>query len=68
MTETTEAAQTVKEAGSMELIRVPAWGAEYRLSDNPEELAHLGLLPRLGMENSGGDYSVEWASRGHGTR
>jgi hypothetical protein len=41
MTETTEAQQAVEQAGSLELIRVPAWEAKYSLSDNPEELAHL---------------------------
>ena len=41
MKETTEAQQTVEEAGSTELIRVPVWEAMYSLSDNPEELAHL---------------------------
>lgn len=41
MTETTVEQQTVEDAGSRELPRVPAWEAKYRLSDNPEELAHL---------------------------
>ncbi|MCO4261518.1 hypothetical protein NG697_00940 [Pseudarthrobacter sp. MDT3-26] len=35
MTETTEGQQTVEVARSKELIRVPAWEAKYRLSDNP---------------------------------
>ncbi|WP_458113976.1 hypothetical protein M1D88_07825 [Arthrobacter sp. R1-13] len=42
MTETsTEEPQTVEDGGSLEQVHVPAWEAKYKLSENPEELAHL---------------------------
>lgn len=33
--------KTVADGGSLELLRVPAWQAKYKLSSNPEELAHM---------------------------
>jgi hypothetical protein len=42
MTETTTGDPRVAEdTGLLEQVRVPAWEAKYKLSDNPEELAQM---------------------------
>ncbi|TSE15008.1 hypothetical protein B1A87_002830 [Arthrobacter sp. KBS0703] len=42
MTEaTTGDLETIEHAGSLEQVRVPAWEAKYKLSENPEEFAHM---------------------------
>lgn len=42
MTETTTGDPgTIEDAGSLEQVRVPAWEAKYKLSDNPDEFAHM---------------------------
>jgi hypothetical protein len=32
---------TLADGGAMELVRVPAWEAKFKLNENPDELAHL---------------------------
>lgn len=42
MTETsTKGPPTHEGTGSLEQVRVPAWEAKYKLSETPEELAHM---------------------------
>ena len=42
MTETTTSdPQTRADAGSLEQVQVPAWEAKYKLSENPEDFAHM---------------------------
>lgn len=41
MTETATGDHAVEDSSVLKLVRVPAWEAKYKLSKNPEELAHL---------------------------
>lgn len=41
MAETLSDTSTLPDGGAMELVRVPAWEAKFRLNDDPDELAHV---------------------------
>jgi hypothetical protein len=40
-TTTSDDQQTIQTAGAMELVRVPAWEAKYKIGEDPEEMAHF---------------------------
>jgi hypothetical protein len=37
----TEDPRVIEDVGSLEQVHVPAWEAKYKMSENPEEMAHL---------------------------
>jgi hypothetical protein len=41
MTDATTEASTLEDGGALELVRTPAWEAQYRLGQDPKELAHM---------------------------
>jgi hypothetical protein len=41
MTDATTETSTLEDGGALELVRTPAWEAQYRLGQDPKELAHM---------------------------
>lgn len=37
----TDSSPALDEGGSLELVRTPAWEAQYRLGQDPREFAHM---------------------------